>query len=157
MVLETSSGALLANDCLVHYTISDLPFGGVGMHSRLCTIWHKQSFYRKATHIIFNFLWKSPNPTGNSGTGCYHGKYTFDQLSHLRSCLIKNLNMERVNLIRYPPHTMEKLRWARILLTKQVNLKCWRNLAHIAMLAALAAFVVQVLFTSLPYSLLLSL
>lgn len=38
MMLETSSGALLANDCLVHYTVSDLPFGGVGKHSRLCTI-----------------------------------------------------------------------------------------------------------------------
>lgn len=30
MISETSSGALLANDCLVHFTISDLPFGGVG-------------------------------------------------------------------------------------------------------------------------------
>ncbi|XP_053503021.1 aldehyde dehydrogenase family 3 member A2a [Ictalurus furcatus] len=109
MMLETSSGALLANDCLVQYTISDLPFGGVG----------------------------------NSGTGRYHGKYTFDQLSHLRSCLIKDLNMEWLNLIRYPPHTAEKLRWARMLLTKQVNMKRWRQLAQVAMLTALAAFVVQ--------------
>ncbi|KAK2831331.1 hypothetical protein Q7C36_016417 [Tachysurus vachellii] len=109
VMLETSSGALLANDCLVHYTISELPFGGVG----------------------------------NSGTGCYHGKYTFDQLSHLRSCLIKNLNMERLNLIRYPPHTAQKLRWARVLLIKQVNVKRWRQLVQVAMLTALAAFVVQ--------------
>ncbi|KAF4085991.1 hypothetical protein AMELA_G00101490 [Ameiurus melas] len=109
MILETSSGALLANDCLVQYTISDLPFGGVG----------------------------------NSGTGRYHGKYTFDQLSHLRSCLIKSLNMEWLNLIRYPPHTAKKLHWARMLLTKQVNMKCWGQLAQVAMLAALAAFVVQ--------------
>lgn len=27
---ETSSGGLLANDCLVHYSVSSLPFGGVG-------------------------------------------------------------------------------------------------------------------------------
>lgn len=27
---ETSSGGLLANDCLVHFSISSLPFGGVG-------------------------------------------------------------------------------------------------------------------------------
>lgn len=27
---ETSSGAFLANDCLVHFTVSALPFGGVG-------------------------------------------------------------------------------------------------------------------------------
>uniref|UniRef100_A0A672L2M2 Aldehyde dehydrogenase family 3 member A2 n=1 Tax=Sinocyclocheilus grahami TaxID=75366 RepID=A0A672L2M2_SINGR len=46
--------------------------------------------------------------TGNSGTGRYHGKYSFDQLSHLRSCLIKKLNMEGVNQMRYPPHTTEK-------------------------------------------------
>ncbi|XP_051522167.1 aldehyde dehydrogenase family 3 member A2a [Myxocyprinus asiaticus] len=109
MISETSSGALIANDCLVHFTISDLPFGGVG----------------------------------NSGTGCYHGKYSFDQLSHLRSCLIKKLNMELVNQMRYPPHTSEKLRWARILLLKQVNLARWRRMAQVAMLAALATFVVQ--------------
>lgn len=30
VIAETSSGALLANDCLVHYTVSALPFGGVG-------------------------------------------------------------------------------------------------------------------------------
>lgn len=109
MISETSSGALVANDCLVHFTISDLPFGGVG----------------------------------NSGTGCYHGKYSFDQLSHLRSCLIKKLNMEGVNQMRYPPHTTEKLRWARVLLLKQVNLARWRRVAQVAMFAALAAFVVQ--------------
>ncbi|CAM4552672.1 unnamed protein product [Leuciscus chuanchicus] len=109
MISETSSGALLANDCLVHFTISDLPFGGVG----------------------------------NSGTGRYHGKYGFDQLSHLRSCLIKKLNMEGVNQMRYPPHTTEKLRWARVFLLKQVNLARWRQMAQVAMLVALAAFVVK--------------
>ncbi|TRY83666.1 hypothetical protein DNTS_027961 [Danionella cerebrum] len=110
MISETSSGALLANDCMVHFTLSDLPFGGVGY----------------------------------SGTGRYHGKYSFDQLSHLRSCLIKKLNMERMNQMRYPPHTTEKLRWARLFLLKQVNLTRWRHVAQAAMLAALAAFVVQV-------------
>ncbi|XP_036417019.1 aldehyde dehydrogenase family 3 member A2a [Colossoma macropomum] len=109
MMAETSSGGLLANDCLVHFTVSDLPFGGVG----------------------------------NSGIGHYHGKYTFDQLSHLRSCLLKKLSMERVNQVRYPPHSAEKVRWARLLLLKQVNLGRWRQLAHAAMLAALAAFVIR--------------
>ncbi|XDV32446.1 hypothetical protein PO909_003251 [Leuciscus waleckii] len=118
MISETSSGALLANDCLVHFTISDLPFGGVG----------------------------------NSGTGRYHGKYGFDQLSHLRSCLIKKLNMEGVNQMRYPPHTTEKLRWARVFLLKQVNLARWRQMAQVAMLVALAAFVVKVRCFSLSFS-----
>lgn len=61
--------------------------------------------------------------------------------------------MERLNLIRYPPHTAEKLYWARILLVKQVNIKRWRQLVQVAMFAALAGFVVQVCFTLLPYSL----
>lgn len=30
VIAETSSGALMANDCLVHYSVSALPFGGVG-------------------------------------------------------------------------------------------------------------------------------
>ncbi|XP_060799883.1 aldehyde dehydrogenase family 3 member A2-like [Neoarius graeffei] len=107
MMLETSSGALLVNDCLVHYTISDLPFGGVG----------------NQIPLMLTFYGKSQAPRGNSRTGCYHGKYTFDQLSHLRSYLIKNLNMERLNLIRYSPHTAEKLRWARMLFVKQ---RFWR-------------------------------
>lgn len=59
--------------------------------------------------------------------------------------------MERLNLIRYPPHTAEKLHWARLLLINQVNVKRWRNLAHVAMLAALAAFVIQVSFTLISY------
>lgn len=58
MMLETSSGALLANDCLVQYTISDLPFGGVGKYSCLCAIWQ---FW-----VVFLslFLNRKPNPIG---------------------------------------------------------------------------------------------
>ncbi|XP_049911929.1 aldehyde dehydrogenase family 3 member A2-like isoform X2 [Epinephelus moara] len=110
MIAETSSGALLANDCLVHFTVSALPFGGVG----------------------------------NSGMGCYHGRHSFDQLSHLRSCLIKQLKMEGVNNIRYPPHTAKKLGWTRFILLKQVNVCRLRRMALLATLAGLAAFVVQV-------------
>ena len=32
LIEETSSGAVLANDCLVHYSVSSLPFGGVGKY-----------------------------------------------------------------------------------------------------------------------------
>ncbi|XP_078022991.1 aldehyde dehydrogenase family 3 member A2a isoform X4 [Epinephelus lanceolatus] len=109
MIAETSSGALLANDCLVHFTVSALPFGGVG----------------------------------NSGMGCYHGRHSFDQLSHLRSCLIKQLKMEGVNNIRYPPHTAKKLGWTRFILLKQVNVCRLRRMALLATLTGLAAFVVQ--------------
>uniref|UniRef100_A0A8C9V3Q0 Aldehyde dehydrogenase n=1 Tax=Scleropages formosus TaxID=113540 RepID=A0A8C9V3Q0_SCLFO len=109
MIEETSSGGVLANDCLVHSTVSALPFGGVG----------------------------------NSGMGSYHGKYTFDQLSHLRSCLIRKLATEKANMMRYPPHTFEKIRWARIVLLNQVNVgRLWR-VVLVTLLGILAAFVVQ--------------
>uniref|UniRef100_A0A7N8YNT7 Aldehyde dehydrogenase n=1 Tax=Mastacembelus armatus TaxID=205130 RepID=A0A7N8YNT7_9TELE len=109
VIAETSSGALLANDCLVHYTVSALPFGGVG----------------------------------NSGMGCYHGQHSFDQVSHMRSCLIKQLKMEGVNSMRYPPHTARKLGWARFLLLKSVNVSRLRRVVLLALLAGMAAFVVQ--------------
>lgn len=109
VIAETSSGALLANDCLVHFTVNALPFGGVG----------------------------------NSGMGCYHGRHSFDQLSHLRSCLIKQLKMEGVNSMRYPPHTDKKLSWARFFLLKRVNVGRLRRMVLLATLAGLAAFVVQ--------------
>ncbi|KAM6907415.1 aldehyde dehydrogenase family 3 member A2-like [Xenentodon cancila] len=106
---ETSSGGFLANDCLVHYSVSSLPFGGVG----------------------------------NSGMGCYHGKYSFDQLSHLRSCLIKKLNMEGVNSMRYPPHTPKKLGWARFFILKTANLGWIGRMGLLAVLAVVAAVVLQ--------------
>lgn len=76
--------------------------------------------------------------------GSYHGRHSFDQLSHLRSCLIKQLKMEGVNSMRYPPHTAKKLGWARFFLLKQVNVDKLRQMMMLAMLVGLAAFVVQV-------------
>lgn len=76
--------------------------------------------------------------------GSYHGRHGFDQLSHLRSCLIKQLSMEGVNSMRYPPHTAKKLGWARFFLAKQTNLGRLRRLTLLATLVGLAAFVVQV-------------
>uniref|UniRef100_A0A667X549 Aldehyde dehydrogenase 3 family member A2 n=1 Tax=Myripristis murdjan TaxID=586833 RepID=A0A667X549_9TELE len=38
---------------------------------------------------------------GQSGMGRYHGRHTFDQLSHQRACLLRSLGMESVNLARY--------------------------------------------------------
>lgn len=76
--------------------------------------------------------------------GCYHGRHSFDQLSHLRSCLIKQLKMEGVNSMRYPPHTAKKLGWARFFLLKQVNVCRLRRVALLTVLAGLVAFVMQV-------------
>lgn len=90
------------------------------------------------------FLTRSLACAGHSGMGSYHGRHTFDQLSHLRSCLIKQLTMERVNSMRYPPHTAKKMSWARFLLLKQVNVCRLQRMALLATLIGLAAFVVQV-------------
>lgn len=77
--------------------------------------------------------------------GCYHGRHSFNQLSHLRSCLIKQLNMEAVNNMRYPPHTAKKMGWARFLLLKHVNVCRLQRMALLASLVGLAAFVMQVM------------
>ncbi|CAJ1065966.1 aldehyde dehydrogenase%2C dimeric NADP-preferring-like isoform X1 [Xyrichtys novacula] len=76
MIEETTSGGVTVNDVLMHYTLSSLPFGGVGQ----------------------------------SGMGRYHGKHTFDQLSHHRACLIRSLGMESLNLSRYPPQDRQRAR-----------------------------------------------
>lgn len=83
-------------------------------------------------------------PAGNSGMGCYHGKFTFDQLSHLRGCLIKQLKMEGMNNMRYPPHTVKKLDWARFFILRQVEMGKLARMALMALLFVAAAVMVQV-------------
>ncbi|NXF99186.1 AL3A2 dehydrogenase, partial [Sakesphorus luctuosus] len=46
---------------------------------------------------------------GHSGMGAYRGKYTFKTFSHHRACLIKDLKMEAVNKLRYPPVSQKKV------------------------------------------------
>ncbi|XP_047463683.1 aldehyde dehydrogenase family 3 member A2-like [Mugil cephalus] len=106
---QTSSGGLVANDCLQHFAISSLPFGGVG----------------------------------NSGMGAYHGKFSFDQLSHLRGCLIKKLNNEAMNSMRYPPHTPKKLDWVRFFVLKATGMGWMKPVMLLALLAMVTAVVLQ--------------
>ncbi|KAM9853061.1 aldehyde dehydrogenase, dimeric NADP-preferring-like [Aulostomus maculatus] len=82
MIEETTSGGVTVNDVMMHYTLSSLPFGGVGQ----------------------------------SGMGNYHGKHTFDRLSHQRACLVRSLGMESVNLVRYPPQDRHRARRVRMVL-----------------------------------------
>ncbi|KAL4608406.1 hypothetical protein GN956_G24652 [Arapaima gigas] len=112
MVAETSSGGVLANDCLVHFSVSTLPFGGVG----------------------------------NSGMGAYHGKYSFDQLSHMRGCLIKSLSMEGVNKMRYPPHTAKKMDWVRYFLLSQMTVSLLGKLVLLPLLFLIVAVGLQRFF-----------
>ncbi|XP_021342593.1 aldehyde dehydrogenase, dimeric NADP-preferring-like isoform X2 [Mizuhopecten yessoensis] len=55
---------------------------------------------------------------GNSGTGNYHGKFTFETFSHRRSVLQKELKMESVNRLRYPPYTDQKLGMVQLVSNK---------------------------------------
>ncbi|XP_051491611.1 aldehyde dehydrogenase family 3 member A2-like [Apus apus] len=58
---------------------------------------------------------------GNSGMGTYHGKHSFETFSHHRPCLIKDLKMEIMNQLRYPPQTQRKVDWAKFFLLKPFN------------------------------------
>lgn len=46
---------------------------------------------------------------GNSGLGKYHGKFTFDTFSQHRGCLHRNMGLEAINSLRYPPYNQQKL------------------------------------------------
>ncbi|XP_067406851.1 aldehyde dehydrogenase family 3 member B1-like [Emydura macquarii macquarii] len=46
---------------------------------------------------------------GNSGLGFYHGKFSFDTFSHHRACLLRNMGLEAMNALRYPPYTERKM------------------------------------------------
>ena len=40
---------------------------------------------------------------GHSGTGAYHGRYSFDNLTHSKAVLMKTQGGEAVTAMRYPP------------------------------------------------------
>ncbi|KFO15008.1 Aldehyde dehydrogenase family 3 member B1, partial [Balearica regulorum gibbericeps] len=46
---------------------------------------------------------------GNSGLGKYHGKFTCDTFTHHRGCLHRNMGLEALNALRYPPYSQQKL------------------------------------------------
>jgi len=52
---------------------------------------------------------------GNSGFGSYHGKFSFDTFTHKRGTMMKKLEMESVNTLRYPPYSEKKLGWLQFL------------------------------------------
>uniref|UniRef100_A0A8B9FWS5 Aldehyde dehydrogenase n=1 Tax=Amazona collaria TaxID=241587 RepID=A0A8B9FWS5_9PSIT len=46
---------------------------------------------------------------GCSGLGKYHGKFTFDTFTHQRGCLHRNLGLEALNALRYPPYSQHRV------------------------------------------------
>ncbi|KAJ6939246.1 aldehyde dehydrogenase family 3 member H1-like [Populus alba x Populus x berolinensis] len=52
---------------------------------------------------------------GESGTGSYHGKFSFDAFSHKKAVLYRSFMGE--SAMRYPPYTREKLRLMKAFMT----------------------------------------
>ncbi|KAK5913423.1 hypothetical protein CgunFtcFv8_007957 [Champsocephalus gunnari] len=50
---------------------------------------------------------------GASGFGSYHGRWGFETLSHQRAVMLRGWTLERLNGLRYPPYTEDKLSWLR--------------------------------------------
>ncbi|XP_061072566.1 aldehyde dehydrogenase family 3 member A2-like [Conger conger] len=87
---------------------------------------------------------------GLSGMGQYHGRHTFDQLSHLRGCMLRPLALEGLNRARYPPQDPARLRRASFFMLTRVascpQLSCvWTLLASILALGLLIALLVLLL------------
>ncbi|NXJ70262.1 AL3A2 dehydrogenase, partial [Rostratula benghalensis] len=82
---------------------------------------------------------------GNSGMGAYHGKHSFETFSHHRACLIKDLKMEVVNKLRYPPGSQKKVDLAKLFLLTKFN-KCQVGLVILVLLGIVAAVVAKVSF-----------
>uniref|UniRef100_A0A8C1G1R4 Aldehyde dehydrogenase n=1 Tax=Cyprinus carpio TaxID=7962 RepID=A0A8C1G1R4_CYPCA len=83
---------------------------------------------------------------GNSGMGRYHGKHTFDQLSHHRACLIKSFAMEGLNDARYPPLTAARLRKAKFFMQHRLcscsGICVWAVIANLLAIGLLVALIV---------------
>lgn len=149
MIEETSSGGVTVNDVLMHYALCSLPFGGVG---------EAQSAHPCPVLSSVGDGWVSDFcfavcPPGQSGMGRYHGKHTFDQLSHHRACLVRSLGMESINLSRYPPQDRRRARRARMALTSPLidtskKTLVWAVVATILCLGLLVTLLVVLLIAS---------
>ncbi|XP_009276469.1 PREDICTED: fatty aldehyde dehydrogenase isoform X1 [Aptenodytes forsteri] len=92
--------------------------------------------------VIMHFLLSTLpfGGVGNSGIGAYHGKHSFETFSHRRACLIRDLKMEVMHKLRYPPGSQKKVDWAKFFLLKRFN-KGQIGLVIFALLGIVAAVV----------------
>ena len=100
--------------------------------------------FSKNTHVIHKFLDNTSSGSvcvndsivnlsidalpfggvGKSGMGAYHGKYSFDTFSHKKAVLIRNYSVlgEKLGMARYPPYSVENVKYLRKLLKKRPNI-----------------------------------
>jgi aldehyde dehydrogenase (NAD+) len=94
---------------------------------------------------------------GGSGMGAYHGKGTFDCFTHKRAVMVKDLGLEAINAIRYPPYTDGKAKWLGRIQHEPIYGKNYaaRKLLNKAVFVGLLAFAVVKFFPGvlnyLPY------
>lgn len=55
---------------------------------------------------------------GESGMGCYHGKFSFDSFSHKKSVLYRSFNAD--SSVRYPPYAPQKLNLLKALMSGSI-------------------------------------
>ncbi|XP_064534021.1 aldehyde dehydrogenase family 3 member A2-like [Pseudopipra pipra] len=58
---------------------------------------------------------------GHSGMGAYHGRCSFETFSHRRTCLIRDLKLDVLNKMRYPPVSQERMDVAKFVLLKHCS------------------------------------
>jgi acyl-CoA reductase-like NAD-dependent aldehyde dehydrogenase len=62
---------------------------------------------------------------GNSGTGRYHGQYSFNTFTHEKAVLDRPESGERILWMRYPPYNEGKFYWAKIVSKKHSVPALW--------------------------------
>jgi len=87
---------------------------------------------------------------GPSGTGAYHGKFSFDAWSHQRAVMVKQLSMEAINGIRYPPYTDRKGSIISALMGVKPN-GPYHNIRKFLFRAAVVAGVIAVALKYVPF------
>ena len=66
----------------------------------------------------------SPLPfggVGNSGIGCYHGKYSFDTFTYNKAVLVRPKWVEIK--VRFPPYNLDWKKWMAYLFSRYITLK----------------------------------
>ena len=82
MMGSIESGAALINTVVENALSHDLPFGGIGETRPYARPLSLESYRPYTPPRLLKCT-----PAGESGMGCYHGKYGFDEFSHRRSVL----------------------------------------------------------------------
>ncbi|CAG2209843.1 ALDH [Mytilus edulis] len=81
---------------------------------------------------------------GNSGVGAYHGKLTFDTFCHNRACLERELILEGLQSIRYPPYTQKKIQIIQRVTQKKLNHSPFKSPFSVLVIGMIvAAFLLQ--------------